>query len=102
MATAAGALDDGDGVACDGAQAGFGLAAGVLLVLAPASAPAAIASGALGLASWAFSACRRQEPRTRETTRTADPVTGATHLPSGHASNPHVDGAGVPLPPAYG
>lgn len=102
VVVALGALDDGDGVACDVPQAGFGVAAGVVLVLAPASVPVMAAVGALSAASALFSVCRRQEPRTAETTPTADPATGTTRLPSGHASNPHVDTAGVPLPPAYG
>lgn len=100
------ALADGDGIACDGAEALLGAAAGgvtVLGALVPgATVPAGVAAGVLGGLAFLFGGCARQEPRPRETRPTVEPATGESRLPSGHASNPHVDAAGVPLPPSYG
>jgi hypothetical protein len=100
------ALADGDGIACDGPEALFrGAAAGITLLgaVAPAAvAPIGLTVGALSGLAYLFGGCRRQEPRPNETRPTVDPATGQSRLPSGHASNPHVDVAGVPLPPSYG
>jgi hypothetical protein len=100
------ALADGDGIVCDGAEALLGVAAAgvtVLGAIAPAAVvPAGLAAGALSGLAFLFGGCDRQEPRPHETRPTVDPATGQSRLPSGHASNPHVDTAGVPLPPSYG
>ncbi|QYG91985.1 hypothetical protein HC251_05730 [Iamia sp. SCSIO 61187] len=100
------ALDDGDGLECDVPQAAAGAAGSVATLvgagMGPGGLPVIAAGVALtGLAA-VFSACEGQEERRNETTRRVDPTTGREHVPSGHATNPHVDAAGVPLPPAYG
>jgi hypothetical protein len=100
------ALADGDGIACDGPEALLGATAAGLTVIGAvvpgAAGPAALAAGVLSTLAVVFGACQRQEPRPAETRPTVDPATGQSRLPSGHPSNPHVDGAGVPLPPSYG
>ena len=100
------ALADDDGIVCDGAEALLRAAAGgvtVMGALVPeATVPAGVAAGVLGGLALLLGGCVRQEPRPHATRPTVDPATGESRLPSGHASNPHVDVAGVPLPPSYG
>lgn len=100
------ALDDGDGLECDVPQAATGAAASVATIVGAGMGPAGLPVIAAGVVltglSGVFSACESQEERRNETTRRVDPETGREHVPSGHATNPHVDTAGVPLPPAYG
>lgn len=99
-------LADGDGIACDGPEVLLGAAsAGITIVgaVVPGAAlPAAVGGAVLtGLAAL-FAACEPQARRRNETRPTVDPTTGQSRLPSGHQTNPHVDEAGVPLPPSYG
>ncbi|HEV7719815.1 MAG TPA: hypothetical protein VGO60_00950 [Iamia sp.] len=100
------ALADGDGLECDVPETVLGSVAAAMTVVGAvaslAGAPITVAAGVLSGLALVFGACRSQEARPRETRPTYDPSTGETRLPSGHQSNPHVDGAGVPLPPTYG
>ncbi|HEU5152994.1 MAG TPA: hypothetical protein VFU19_21050 [Iamia sp.] len=102
LVTAPLALADGDGIACDGPEALFGTAAAALTVVGPVAPATAVPALALGALAALFGRCERQPARTGVTRPTPDPVTGQGRLPSGHASNPRVDTAGVPLPPSYG
>lgn len=106
VVTAPLALLDDDGIGCDGPEAALGVAAGAFTVVGavvPAAAvPAALAAGVLGSLAMVFRTCEDQPARPQERRPTVDPASGQSRLPSGHQTNPHVDTAGVPLPPAYG
>ncbi|HMJ76602.1 MAG TPA: hypothetical protein VK507_11555 [Iamia sp.] len=99
------ALADGDGLECDVPEAVLGSVAATMTVVGAvasvAGAPITVAAGVLSGLALVFGACRSQGERPHETRPTYDPSTGETRMPSGHQSNPHVDAAGVPLPPGY-
>jgi hypothetical protein len=104
LARAPVALFDGDGAVCDVPESLARIAAGSVAIATVAAAPTGGTAVVLALVGAAFvgagallDRCEVGPPRMAERTLTADPETGEQRYPSGHASNPHVDAAGVPL-----
>lgn len=76
-----------------------------LATVAPAAGPAApavfLGAALCGLFGWLAATARMSPSQLDDHERRYDPDTGAATYPSGSASNPWVDGAGVPLDPHY-